>query len=525
MISRLRRLFQRSTRPEPDEPDPYDFIPAIAEALLQEGREMWAANPHDVVHAIVKVEKSWALHPCPETAIQLGVMYDRVNRHQDSLAIYRQAFHADPHHPRLRHEAGITLLRHGTAHDAHTFFDSVRRLDPDDAFAGFYFGIFDKFDDWKRSLATKLARPSSASAPYLVVCPVWGAEFAKDFVELYCAALLAPGNLPALAKEHPVHFIVFCPSNIQEALNGDPRFQPILSYASVHFINYANDLIDYGSRMDDHYGKELGLYYRRACKFLLMSTAHYAALGAARDANGYVIPLGADVLLSDGSLAEISRIMKSGADVVLVTGIRLGEEVREILEKSHRDDDGSIRISASQTAELYVRHMLDNFFVHSEQFTSMPIYLCWKVGSTGVLVHSTHYHPTCIRAAASSYPYEITIDPVDSRFMDRAGFPSDRLHYIQDSSISVFAFESDPLMGHDRNSSNLMVPRDVGLWLSGLWGDLRATYLRRPIRFSVKPHTDEWDKAETEALVVVEKILSTAMDFERRNAPYKTWRL
>lgn len=486
---------------------------------------MWAANPHDVAHAIAKVEQSWALHPCPETAIQLGVMYDRTNRHQDSLTIYRQAFHANPDHPRLRHEAGITLLRHGTPHDTHTFFDSVRRLDPGDEFSRFYFEIRDNFDAWRSSLASTVVQAAQGAAPYLVVCPVWGAAFAKDFIELYCASLLSPGNLPALAKEHPVHFIVFCPADIQETLNGDPRFQPILNYASVHFVNYSSELIGYDSRMDRYYGKELGLYYRRSCKFLLMSTAHYVALGAARDVNGYVIPLGADVLLSDGSLAEIAHIMKSGTDVVLVTGIRLGEEVRGVLEKSHRQEDGTLRISASQTAELYIQHMPGDFFVHSEHFASMPIYLCWKVGSTGVLVHSTHYHPTCIRAAASSHPYEITIDPVDSRFMDRAGFPSNRLHYIQDSSISVFGVEVEPLMGHDRNSSNLMVPGDVGLWLSGLWGDLRATYLRLPIRFSVKSHSNEWDRAETEALVVVEKILSTAMDFERRNAPYKTWRL
>jgi hypothetical protein len=217
--------------------------------------------------------------------------------------------------------------------------------------------------------------------------------------------------------------------------------------------------------------------------------------------------------------------MKNGADVVLVTGIRLGEEVRQILEKSHRHDDGAIRISASQTAELYVRHMPASCFVHSEHFTSMPIYLCWKVGGTGVLTYSTHYHPTCIRASASAHPYEITIDPVDSRFMDRAGFPSNRLHYIQDTSISVFAVEADPLMGHDGNSSNFMAPRDVGLWLSGLWGDMRATYLRIPLRFSAKPPSDEWHKAETQALVVVEEILSTAMALESRNAPRKSWRL
>jgi len=524
MISLLRRLFQRSAQSDPEGLHPCP-VTAIAEALLQQGREMWAANPHDIAEAIVKVEKSWALQPSPESAIQLGVMYDRVNRHQDSLAIYRQAFHAHPNHPRLRHEAGITLLRHGTPHDTRDFFDSVRRLDPDDEFSKFYFDICDNFDDWKVSLAPMVAQPGPGPAPYLIVCPVWGAEFTENFVELYCAALLAPGNLPALAKEHPVHFVVFCPANIQEALNGDPRFEPILSYASVHFVNYADGLTDYSSRMDSHYGKELGPYYRRTCKFLLMSTAHYATLDVARNADGYVIPMGADVLLSDGSLAEISRIMKNGADVVLVTGIRLGEEAREILERSHRHEEGSIRISASQTAELYVRHMLTNFFVHSEHFASMPIYICWEVGSTGVLVHSTHYHPTCIRAAASSSPYEITIDPVDSRFMDRAGFPSDRLHYIQDSSVSVFAFEADPLMGHDRNSSNLMVPRDVGLWLSGLWGDLRPTYLRFPIRFSVGDPSDEWQKVETDALLVVEEILSTAMELESRNIPHKSWRL
>jgi len=433
------------------------------------------------------------------------------------------AVHDNPHHPRLRHEAGITLLRHGTLADTRAFFESIGQLDSEDEFTKFYFEISEKFDDWKTSLASSTASPTGSSAPYFIVCPVWGATFARDFVELYCASLLAPDNLPALAQRRLVHFVVFCPADIEEILRKEPRFQPILRYANVHFVTYPSQLTNYSSRIDEHYGKDLGQYYKRSCKFLLMSTAHYVALGAARAVDGYVVPLGADVLLSDGSLAEIARIMEAGTDVVLVTGIRLGEEVRDILEERYRHDDGSLRISSSQTAELYVHHMPESFFVDSRHFVSMPIYLCWKVNETGVLVHSTHYHPTCIRAAATSHAYGITIDPVDSRFIDRAGFEPDRLHFVQDCSISVFGVEAEPLMGHDSKSANLMTPKDVGLWLSAFWSDLRAIYLRLPVRFSTSAPTHAWHKAEVDALDTVEKIVSVAANLEDHNRPYKSW--
>ena len=523
---RLRRLVHSPRSPAGAEPrvDP-DKIRRLAEDLLQDSATIWADDRHQVRDAIVKAEQAWALHRSPETAIQLGVMYDRVNRHQDSLTVYRRAFHEFPAHPRLRHEAGITLLRHGTPEDTRAFFESLRRLDPGDEFTRFYFELADRFEGWAQSLAEAIGNPAGDSVPYLVVCPVWGAAFARDFIELYCASLLSPNNLPSLAKEHPTHFVVFCPPDVEEYLKQAPTFQAVSRYATVHFMNYPDELVNYGTRMDAHYGSDLGPYYRRTCKFLLMSTAHYSSLRAARLIGGCVLPLGADVLLSDGSMTEIARVMKAGADVVLVTGIRLGQEVRTILERRHRNPDGSLHISAAETAELYVGHMPESFFVDSTHFSSMPVYFCWKVDGAGVLVHSTHYHPICIRASATSHPYAISIDPVDSRFMSRARFAPDRLHIVQDCSISVFGVEEDPLMGHDDSAPNVMVPKDVGLWLSAFWGELRPTYLRLPIRFDIGSPSDAWDKAEADALHTVEEILSVAQALEDVNRPHKSWRL
>lgn len=528
MISQMRRLFKKSTIPEPEppaeEPHPYDFIPAIAEALLREGQEMWAEKPHEIAQAIAKVEKSWALQPGPETAIQLGVMYDRVNRHRDAISIYRQAFHTHPEHPRLRHEAGITLLRHGSAEEAKEFFDSVMRIDPNDAFAAYYDGFATCYRAWIDELHQAILAKSSAREQFIIACPVWGTQFAEDFVRYLCASLLSPNNLTALASKRPVHFVVFTTPETRDWLMDQPIIGQVARHASIHFALYSDTMVPFAQTMRDHYGDALGPYYARTCKFLLMSSAHYAALSVARQIDGFAIPLGADAIFSDGSLPAMARYMDEGKDIVLLVGIRLGDDVQPLIE-SFRSSAGVLSLSSRDVSELYVRHIPESYFAESASFALTPIMMCWRVGTTGILVHSNHYHPVCIRAGATQHPFPLTIDPVDSRFVDRAGFSLEKAHLVQDDEIAGFGVEAEPIIGQSSATPHKMIPRDVGLWLWGVWGEVRSAYFRAPLRYSTVPITSEWTAVESKARRIVDEALATSTAYERNNRQYRTWKL
>jgi hypothetical protein len=55
-----------------------------------------------------------------------------------------------------------------------------------------------------------------------VLLPVWGYEFTQQFLKLSLPTLLAPGNLPALAKTMPTGFI-FLIYNRTQGRSDDPR--------------------------------------------------------------------------------------------------------------------------------------------------------------------------------------------------------------------------------------------------------------------------------------------------------------
>ena len=84
-----------------------------AARLLHEAGALWSADPRRVREAIDKLERAWALDCDPEIAIQLTIMYDRVNRNEEAIAVLTEASKRHPRHGRLRYHTAITLLRHG----------------------------------------------------------------------------------------------------------------------------------------------------------------------------------------------------------------------------------------------------------------------------------------------------------------------------------------------------------------------------------------------------------------------------
>ena len=164
----------------------------VARRLLREANRIWSDEPHEIDRAIEKVEQAWSLTRDPEIAVQLSTMYDQANQNPQALVVLREAFRRNPRHALVRHHAAITLLRHGTAADVRDFFDSVLKVDCNDAFAQFVVSLLDSYDGWVDELASSIRRQQDGRPPFIISCPVWGQAFADDFVRYSCAALLSP---------------------------------------------------------------------------------------------------------------------------------------------------------------------------------------------------------------------------------------------------------------------------------------------------------------------------------------------
>jgi tetratricopeptide (TPR) repeat protein len=389
----------------------------VARGLLAEGNRIWSEEPHEIDRAIAKVEQAWALTADPAIAVQLATMYDQANRNQEALVVLRDAFRRNPRHALVRHHAAITLLRHGSAAEIRDFFDSVLKIDPDDAFARFVVSLLDSYDGWVDELASSIRRQHDGRQPFIISCPVWGQAFADDFVRYSCAALLSPNNLPKLAERCSIHIVIFTTAATANHLSGDPLFARLGEYATVRFVRYSDAQVNYRQAMEAHYGHEvvahsdqsLAFYYERNCKFALMSCAHYAALAAGRATDALVSCQVADTLLNDGALTFMADRMAGGAAAVLVNCIQMdGAVLRSVLDDKFRHGDGVIQIPSESCVKILSAHLPPYNLAGVGNLPQIPLRVCWRVGAHGILVHGNHYHPFCLRPKAFTHPLQLT---------------------------------------------------------------------------------------------------------------------
>lgn len=236
------------------------------------------------------------------------------------------------------------------------------------------------------------------------------------------------------------------------------------------------------------------------------------------------MPLGGDNVLNDGALARLADVMTGEVDAVVVTGFRLPRTavVPEVEEK-YRQPDGTLRISPAEYGDLLVKHIPENNFVDSREFTHFPLILCWRIGKDGVLVHSNHYLPCCIRAGAIMRPLMPTIDPTDGRFMQRHLPDIRRIHIVQDTSIVVSDWGDSPLIV---NPGTRKISFDeVSLWLWMYWDSLRDPYFRTAIQVGRRSSPEAWEQAGKEADQLIGEILAESSRREAANLFVKHWRL
>ena len=174
--------------------------------------------------------------------------------------------------------------------------------------------------------------------------------------------------------------------------------------------------------------RSLAFYYARNCKFALMSCAHYVALAAGRATDAFVSCQVADTVLNDGALPTMAARLVDGADAILISGIQIdGAVLRPVLDHACRRDDGVLRLSSDDCARILVEHLPEYNFADRSGLPRMRLRICWRVGADGILVHGNHYHPICLRPKAFAHPLHLTIDPIDSRFVDRSSLEMDRI--------------------------------------------------------------------------------------------------
>jgi 2-polyprenyl-3-methyl-5-hydroxy-6-metoxy-1,4-benzoquinol methylase len=170
--------------------------------------------------------------------------------------------------------------------------------------------------------AAAVAAPERRAPPkwIKVLVPVWGYEFAQQFLNVSLPTLLAPGNLPALAKTLPTEFIFLTGRRDEPMIRQSEGYRQLSAVCPISF-NLIDDIITQGN-----HSTTVTLAYlaavRRAGKAMLDTCFFF---------------LVSDYVLADGSLDSVIKLMYSGTSAVQAGNFQvIAEEAVPWLERQRK---------------------------------------------------------------------------------------------------------------------------------------------------------------------------------------------
>ena len=136
--------------------------------------------------------------------------------------------------------------------------------------------------------------------------PVWGYQFIGRFLEFCLPTLLAPNNIPAIAREKPCRFVLLSSVADEPIIRSHPAWQKLERQCACE-IQSIDDLITQGNHT-----ATITLAFERALR---------QSGDAMRDT--CFIFLMSDYLVADGSLKTVLRTIETGAGAVLAGNFQI----------------------------------------------------------------------------------------------------------------------------------------------------------------------------------------------------------
>ncbi len=68
------------------------------------------------------------------------------------------------------------------------------------------------------------------------LCPLWGERYIDQYFELVMPTLLAPGNLPAIAREEKPTFTFLTRTSERKVFRHNSEFKRLCEYANTRFV-------------------------------------------------------------------------------------------------------------------------------------------------------------------------------------------------------------------------------------------------------------------------------------------------
>src|ERR1700758_2564830 len=171
-----------------------------------------------------------------------------------------------------------------------------------------------------------------------LIIPLWGTVYAEKLVSMTLPALLAPGNLPALAKMFDVELVLVTESKLVDYIQQSRSFQRLSAVCQIKFAS-----------LDDLMPCEPGEYGVVLTAALFRG---FADLGA-KVTETFLLFLNADFIIADGSYRRLGELMLAGHRVIHAPSFRvILEEVWPKLETRVDRKNAVLAISPREMVKL-----------------------------------------------------------------------------------------------------------------------------------------------------------------------------
>ncbi len=190
-------------------------------------------------------------------------------------------------------------------------------------------------------MSDSTAGPAPASLPTRIIGYAWGDSYVDELINLALPALLAPGNLPAVAAQVPCELVLVSEERLFARIADHAAVRAAQKLCPVRLVGL-DDLIT----RSDKYGMALTYALHRA----------FADLGPAMT-DAWLIFFNADFVLADGSLRNLLGHLRRGERIVASPSYcTVKEDLVPALQRRLAGDPTVLRIPPREMAELILRH-------------------------------------------------------------------------------------------------------------------------------------------------------------------------
>jgi hypothetical protein len=269
-------------------------------------------------------------------------------------------------------------------------------------------------------------RPGLFRRSFAVVGSIaWGQAFVDKFMNYCLPSLLAPGNIPALArKKRVVHSIVTTEAD-RERMIAHPIFPRLKAVAEVVFTCFPAELLAERERHGYNFYYFYGLLDHQS-----------VFLAQALKADLYLLPV--DVVYSRESLKHLSERLARDADCCSVAGVECEPDpLRSWLDNRPRDGDGVLDLDPAEVLQAgctlpdaYCRSLVMS--PENNAFCRHPRELLWPLAN-GIAIHSIFMHPVAVSVRMMSRPFHPQHENVDFALLPRLLQDDGRMKIVDDA--------------------------------------------------------------------------------------------